>query len=185
MKKSIFFALLFGLIIIVPMQGQTDELTTLKKQVTTLKNQNIRLEKSIKDLKANSKSQSENVAASIKEMEAKLNATNDSIELSKKMAKGGRYTALVAIKSLHHRKTMFIWGAIIGLIIIGGVSFFVFRKYKSDLKKIDAKSADRQKALEDLLNKTRNELQGLIADAKDDMDHKIKNVDKKVSDLKK
>ncbi len=185
MKKLLFSVFFLGIVSIFTAQSQSEDLTNLKKQVTVLKSQTLRLEKKVKEIKTNSNAASESIRLTVKKLEAQLLLTADSLKFYKKMAKANKNTAITAIKSLRHRKTLLIWGAIIALILAGIVSYFVCKKYKSDLKKIENDAIGKIKIIEGELNNIKNDHYLQITSVRDALNQKTTELDKKITDLKK
>jgi hypothetical protein len=178
MKKSILIAFALGAFLIVSAQSQSDDLSTLKKQVTVLKNKNLKLEKSIHELKVAANTQSKNMDATLKNFESKLIANTDSLQKKEKIIETNRKVAYVLYQSLQHRKKLFITGFIIGIILLAVSAFLIGKKYKADLKKQESLAAEVKQSLEEKLIKTQNEFQAQIVSVKDALE-------KKINDLKK
>lgn len=185
MKNLFSFVFIAGIFITYSTFAQTDELTLLKKQVNHLKQQNQQLQKSISIIKLNSQKETETLTIKIKELESSLKLAGDTLDQYKKVAKTGRNISIIAIKSLRHRKTLFIWGAIVAIFVLGGACFYVHRKYKNDLKKQVDKDNEMQRTLSDNMNQVKEDISSQITKVREAIEQKINEQEKKINDLKK
>jgi septal ring factor EnvC (AmiA/AmiB activator) len=184
MKKSIFIAFVLAICFILPIQSQSDDITNLKKQITALKIQNLKLEKTINALKSNANTQSTNTNTRIEELETKLKANSDSLAYINKTLNNNRNATWVIFKSLKHRKHLFITGSLIGIVLLAGIIYYICKKYKADRKKQEASATKIKEAIEEELMKAKTDLLAQISSAKDTLDRKINEQDKMIHDLK-
>ena len=183
MKKTITIALVLGLFAFTNAQNQSqdEELTNLKKQITNLKGKNIRLEKNALELKNSLNA----LSVKVDELNSKLTVLSDSVHSKTKIIhrlKGDTHLIFISLK---HRKNLSIIAFIIGIVLVLGGLLFVIMKYRKDIKKHEDEITEIKKGIAEDINKARSDFQSQINSAREGLEQKIKDQDKRISELKK
>jgi hypothetical protein len=184
MKKLFLLALLLGSAWLLPAQNEShaEEITKLKKQVIELRNKNARLEKTVNTLSVKSSESQNSLSAQLSENAQKLAALQDTMRVREKMLKHARGTALVALKSLKHRKKLAITGAIIAIIVVGGISWILIRKYKADTRKMEQQLSDLKKLQQEELEKAKNAMIQQLNSLKEVMEQKLSEQERRIAE---
>jgi hypothetical protein len=187
MKKIVLIALFIGTYFLAPAQTavQSDELSNLKKQVSSLKQKNLMLDQNLKELKKASKI----VFDSLKIYDSKLTALTDSFNAKKSVILTLKRDTNTALKSLSHRKsifyTFFFIVLICAIVVLVLAYLFITKQYKTVNEKIEMRVSSLKDGLESEINKTKNDLQAQIKSVNDELDKKGKELDQKIKELKK
>jgi hypothetical protein len=125
--------------------AQADEISDLKKQVSSINKSNIKVSKSLYALKKKTKVVEDSLKVAVTELEKKLKTVNDSLlsdELKISAMKADTDKNTNDIKRMH---TLVIILFIISMIIIALASFLLNNKFKKTCGKI---KSDLQKVIE-------------------------------------
>jgi len=187
MKKLLYTLFFVSLSFALFAQAPSNDIENLQKQITSLKNTNLRLEGRLKQLAKNAANVSDSLQARLKENDAQLKVLSDSLA-----AKVSQINTLKAeaeqsktdIHSIAASNTIQYVFFLVALILILAVYFILAKK----VDKAEEESKDRiMKTREDLelkVTKTGNELQSDLSEAKADLQGKITDLGKKLSAIK-
>lgn len=184
MKKLFVFAILLGCTWFLSAQNESpaEEITKLKKQIVELKNKNARLEKTVNALSVKSSESQNSLSTRLSENALKLAALQDTMRIREKMLKHVRGTALIALKSLKHRKKLAKTGAIIAIIVVAGVSWILIRKYKADARKMEQQLSDSKKMQQEELEKAKNAMLQQLNSLKEGMEQKFSQQERQIAE---
>lgn len=176
--------MLLGSTWLLPAQNEShaDEITKLKNQVVELRNKNARLEKMVNVLSVKSSESQNSLSTRLDENVQKLAALQDTLRVREKMLKHTRGTALMALKSLKHRKKLAKTGAIIAIIVFAGVSWILIRKYKADTRKMEQQLSDLKKLQQEELEKAKNAMIQQLNSLKEGMEQKLSEQERRIAE---
>ena len=187
MKRTLLIAILVGasLLTYAQSQGSTDEITGLKKQVSSLKQTNAKLEQNVKELKKTSKDMQDNLDARLKEYDQKMNVMGDSLKAKEATIVRMDNREAQLFHSLNLRKTVAYIIFVVVLILIIVAYFLLTKKFKTANEKNEVKLYNVKDALEVDANKTKSELQSQIASVKAEINLAKDELEKKIKEAKK
>ena len=187
MKRTLLIAILVGasLLTYAQSQGSTDEITGLKKQVSTLKQTNAKLEQNIKELKKTSKDIKDNLDVRLKEYDQKIGVISDSLKAKDSTIAKMDSREAKLFHSLNLRKTAFYIIFVVVLILLIVTYFLLMKKFKTIDEKNEVRIFNLKDALDVEANKTKSDVQSQIALVKAEIVFAKEDLEKKIKEAKK
>jgi hypothetical protein len=187
MKRTLLIAILVGasLLTYAQSQGSTDEITGLKKQVSSLKQTNAKLEQNVKELKKSSKDMQDNLDVRLKEYDQKMNVMGDSLKAKEATIVRMDNREAQLFHSLNLRKIVayIIFAVVLVLLIV--VYFLLMKKFKTIDEKNEVRIFNLKDALDVEANKTKSDIHSQIALVKTEIAFTKEDLEKKIKEVKK
>lgn len=187
MKRVLLIAFLLGISLhsFPQKQSSTDEVSTLKTQVTTLKQTNSKLDQNVKELKKIIKNLQDSLAAALKEYDVKLNAMQDSIKANTAIIHSVKNHSGLIDHSLKTRKKTFYAAFGLFIIIIIFSYLLVRNMFKTYRENFEIRISNTKDSIEMTTHKTKDDLQSQIATIKVEIAAAKSELEKKIKEVKK
>ena len=187
MKKTLLIAVFLGISLVAFTQtpSQNDEVTNLKKQISSLKQTNAKLEMNLKELRQISKSLQDSINKNLKEYDLKLNCVADSLKANTRLLHATKSHANLLDHSLKTRKAVFYIVFVLAIILLIALYLLSNKKIKSMWEKNDVKLFNLKDAIEVDASKTKSDFQAQISLVKAELTSAREELERKIKEAKK